>query len=73
MELLFCLLIELLATDDIELQQDIKAATGIDLTRKGKGRGKKGKAKQKKYPNLTDINKRKNSVIRRLEKKILNK
>ncbi|XP_072051903.1 UV-stimulated scaffold protein A-like [Amphiura filiformis] len=72
---------------DQELQRDVEAALGVDLGssndnlgstsprgKKGKGRGgKKGKGKAKKYPNLTDIKKVKNTSRLRLERKILNK
>ena len=56
--------------DDPELHQDIQAATGIDLSRKGKGHGK---GKKKKYPNLTDIKKLTNTNKRRLKSKVLNR
>ncbi|KAK2154000.1 hypothetical protein LSH36_279g01056 [Paralvinella palmiformis] len=60
--------------DDPELQAEIKAATGIDLSRKGKRSKSKGKkkCKQKKYPGLTDIRNELNPVRKRLEKKVLN-
>ncbi|KAG7278050.1 hypothetical protein CRUP_003712 [Coryphaenoides rupestris] len=63
---------------DVELMQDIEAATGEDLgsqrlLRKGKGRGKgKGKSKQK-YPNLSDLKKTADTSRSRLEKKVFNK
>ncbi|CAL8356858.1 unnamed protein product [Merluccius merluccius] len=63
---------------DVELMQDIEAATGEDLGSqrllgKGKGRGKgKGKSKQK-YPNLSDLKKSADTSRSRLEKKVFNK
>lgn len=56
--------------DDPELQADIFAATGIDLSLKKKRRGK-GKSRQKKYANLTDIKAlNKNTARKRLEGKV---
>ncbi|CAL8264307.1 unnamed protein product [Lota lota] len=65
---------------DVELMQDIEAATGEDLGSqrllgKGKGRGKgkgKGKSKQK-YPNLSDLKKSADTSRSRLENKVFNK
>lgn len=57
--------------DDPELQADIFAATGIDLSLKKKKRGK-GKGRQKRYANLTDIKSlNKNTARKRLEAKVL--
>lgn len=61
--------------DDPELQADIKAATGMDISRKGKGRGKgkgKGKRSKNKHPHLTDLKKQATSRSR-LEKKVFDK
>ncbi|CAH1792451.1 unnamed protein product [Owenia fusiformis] len=52
---------------DPELQRDIEAATGINLTQ-----SKKGKGRGKKTSNLTNINKLENTSRKRLEKKVLN-
>lgn len=55
-------------SDDLELQRDIEAATGLDL---GSGKGK-GKGKGKRS-NLTNIKAAQNTVRNRLEKKVFNK
>ncbi|XP_071947657.1 UV-stimulated scaffold protein A-like [Antedon mediterranea] len=62
---------------DQDLQRDIEAATGRDMGSSKEitgetGKGRKGKAKKKKYPNLTDIKKTKNTAQTRLEKKVFN-
>ncbi|CAL8327655.1 unnamed protein product, partial [Gadus morhua 'NCC'] len=57
---------------DVELMQDIEAATGEDLGSKrllGKGKGK-GKGK---YPNLSNLKKSANTSRSRLENKVFNK
>ncbi|XP_056456249.1 UV-stimulated scaffold protein A isoform X1 [Gadus chalcogrammus] len=57
---------------DVELMQDIEAATGEDLGSKrllGKGQGK-GKGK---YPNLSNLKKSANTSRSRLENKVFNK
>ncbi len=59
--------------EDPELQAEIQAATGVDVSRKGgKGKGKGRKAKKEKYPDLTNINTVKDSRSR-LQRKILSK
>ena len=50
--------------EDPELQREIKAATGIDLKRKGKGKGRG------KHSNLTDLRESGSSSRKRLESKI---
>ncbi|XP_038070898.1 UV-stimulated scaffold protein A-like [Patiria miniata] len=57
---------------DTELQRDIEGGLGLDLGSTSSGKGK-GKGKAKKYPNLTDLKKRSNTSISRLEKRVLNK
>ncbi|XP_069580732.1 UV-stimulated scaffold protein A isoform X1 [Brachyistius frenatus] len=57
---------------DAELMRDIEAATGEDLG-SDRVRGKKGKGKKKKYPNLSDLKQRTNTSRSRLEKKVFNK
>lgn len=55
--------------------QDIETATGEDLGSQRllrKGKGGKGKGKQK-YPNLSDLKKTADSSRSRLEKKVFNK
>ncbi|XP_056131643.1 UV-stimulated scaffold protein A isoform X2 [Lampris incognitus] len=62
---------------DLELMQDIEAATGEDLSSGlvGRGRGQnKGKGKKKKkYPNLSDLKQSSNTPRSRLERKVFNK
>lgn len=59
---------------DPELMREIEAATGEDLgSSKVFGKGKKGKGKKKKYPNLTDLKQSTNTSRSRLEKKVFNK
>ena len=50
--------------EDPELQREIQAATGIDLKRKGKGKGRV------KSSNLTDLRESGSSSRKRLESKI---
>ncbi|XP_028272355.1 UV-stimulated scaffold protein A isoform X2 [Parambassis ranga] len=57
---------------DPELMRDIEAATGEDLG-SDRVRGKKGKGKKKKYPNLSDLKQHTNTSRSRLEKKVFNK
>uniref|UniRef100_A0A8C4T9C6 UV-stimulated scaffold protein A n=1 Tax=Erpetoichthys calabaricus TaxID=27687 RepID=A0A8C4T9C6_ERPCA len=60
---------------DPEMMREIEAATGVDLgSAKNFGKGKgSGKAKKRKYPNLTDLKKRSNTTRSRLEKRVFNK
>eukprot|EP00062_Callorhinchus_milii_P012857 gi/632960344/ref/XP_007896144.1/ PREDICTED: UV-stimulated scaffold protein A [Callorhinchus milii] len=59
---------------DPELMREIEAAKGVDLgSSKLYKKGKKGKGKKKKYPNLTDLKQQSNTSRSRLEKRIFNK
>ncbi|XP_067885665.1 UV-stimulated scaffold protein A isoform X2 [Heterodontus francisci] len=59
---------------DPELMREIEAATGVDLgSSKCDRKGKKGKGKKKKYPNLTDLKQQSNTSRSRLEKRVFNK
>ncbi|XP_038649266.1 UV-stimulated scaffold protein A isoform X2 [Scyliorhinus canicula] len=59
---------------DPELMREIEAATGVDLgSSKCHQKGKKGKGKKKKYPNLTDLKQQSNTSRSRLEKRVFNK
>lgn len=53
---------------DPQLLKEIQAATGLDL--KMPEKNKRRKKKDSKYPGLTDIKKKQNTVTRRLEKKV---
>ncbi|XP_066478504.1 UV-stimulated scaffold protein A [Tiliqua scincoides] len=61
---------------DPDFMREIEAATGVDLGSarySGKGKGGKGKRKNKKFPNLTDLKQQTNTSRSRLEKKIFDK
>ncbi|XP_072519481.1 UV-stimulated scaffold protein A [Salminus brasiliensis] len=62
---------------DPELMREIEAATGEDLGSSrtyGKGKkGGKGKGKNRKHPNLTDLKQSTNTSRSRLERKVFNK